>query len=237
MASGIYKITNLINWKIYVGSAIDIQDRWFKHTSTLNNKCHHNKHLQAAWGKYWPKNFRFDVLEYVEIELLENREQFWMDLLRANNRNFGYNKRLNARNNLGVKYSEESKARMSAVQMGRFVSEETKEKLRNRVITDEWRKNIAEGAKGKKHSDSARAKISAALYKRIRNPETFQKVAAKTRGMKRSLEQRQRMADGRKKAREIRGGNFYVNEQPPRKQKPLLILTKVLMKNENGEWV
>lgn len=218
MASGIYKITNLINWKIYVGSAVDIQDRWWKHTIALNNKIHHNKHLESAWIKYGAQNFRFDVLEYVEIELLEDCEQFWMDLLKANDRKFGYNKRLNARNNLGVRYSEESKAKMSAAQKGRFVSEETKQKLKNRIITDEWRKNMSEGAKGKKHSDITKAKVSEALRKRVRSRESLEKTFAKSRGMKRSPEQIQRMLDGRWNARNI-------------------VVTKVLMKNENGEWI
>ena len=49
---GIYKITNTINNQIYIGSAIDIKDRWRCHKRDLLKYKHYNKKLQHAWNKY-----------------------------------------------------------------------------------------------------------------------------------------------------------------------------------------
>lgn len=46
--SGIYVIRNLINNKIYIGSAINLNNRWFSHRNKLNNNNHVNRHLQSS---------------------------------------------------------------------------------------------------------------------------------------------------------------------------------------------
>ena len=90
--SGVYQIINMKNNKMYVGSSKNIENRWKKHIYDLNNKTHHNKHLQNAWNKYSEENFEFEVIEYVsnETRLIE-REQYWMDELNSYNKDIGYN--------------------------------------------------------------------------------------------------------------------------------------------------
>ena len=83
MKSGIYKITNIINNKCYVGSAKNIKQRWQKHKQFLRRKIHHSIALQRAWNKYKINNFQFDVVEYVEdIKTLIQREQHYFDTLK-----------------------------------------------------------------------------------------------------------------------------------------------------------
>lgn len=60
--SGVYRITNAINGKFYVGSSISIAERWNKHRKSLRRGKHHSKHLQAAWSKYGESAFVFSVL-------------------------------------------------------------------------------------------------------------------------------------------------------------------------------
>lgn len=62
---GIYKITNLINNKVYIGESHDIYLRWEEHKKDLNNKEHHSYKLQTAWNKYGEENFEFEILEEV----------------------------------------------------------------------------------------------------------------------------------------------------------------------------
>lgn len=82
MKSGVYKITNIINNKCYIGSAKDIPYRWRKHKQFLRRKIHHSVALQRAWNKYKIDKFQFDVLEYVEdITELIQREQHYFDVL------------------------------------------------------------------------------------------------------------------------------------------------------------
>jgi group I intron endonuclease len=79
--SGIYKITNKKNGKIYVGSSLNIYKRWWYHAERLNNNTHTNPHLQASWNKYGGNNFCFSIIEIVNADNLLEREQYWIDVL------------------------------------------------------------------------------------------------------------------------------------------------------------
>ena len=46
--SGIYKFTNTVNNKIYIGSAQNLRKRFFKHVNLLNKNSHHSLHFQNA---------------------------------------------------------------------------------------------------------------------------------------------------------------------------------------------
>ena len=77
---GIYKITNLVNGKIYYGSSKDIEKRWRIHKNNLNNNKHHNIKLLNAWNKYGEENFKFDIIEECNETILLEREQYYLDL-------------------------------------------------------------------------------------------------------------------------------------------------------------
>jgi group I intron endonuclease len=85
--SGIYKIT--INDKVYVGLSRKLKRRYNYHSRKLKDKLHCNKHLQAAYNIHG--TFTFEIIEYCEPEVLEEREVFWMDELKVRDRRFGYN--------------------------------------------------------------------------------------------------------------------------------------------------
>ena len=88
---GIYKILNIINNKVYIGSATDIRKRWRDHKWYLNHNKHHNSHLQSAWNKYSMKAFEFSILlECLVDELLEKEKEYTLKYNSLNN-NFGYN--------------------------------------------------------------------------------------------------------------------------------------------------
>jgi group I intron endonuclease len=63
MASGIYKIINLVNNKFYVGSSVNLRTRKAKHFSELRHNKHNNRYLQNAWNNYGEDNFIFVVVE------------------------------------------------------------------------------------------------------------------------------------------------------------------------------
>lgn len=80
--SGIYKITNLINEKIYVGSSIDLKRRNRNHFKELIENKHNNQKLQRAFNKYGEENFKFEILELIEDKSqLISHEQRYLDLL------------------------------------------------------------------------------------------------------------------------------------------------------------
>ncbi|HZH92180.1 MAG TPA: GIY-YIG nuclease family protein [Pyrinomonadaceae bacterium] len=82
MSKGIYSIRNSITGERYIGSSVNIDLRFTQHKTALNKRCHPNKKLQLAWGKYGFKNFEFTVIEEVtdcENKTLVAREQYWID--------------------------------------------------------------------------------------------------------------------------------------------------------------
>jgi len=91
MKSGIYKITNVKNGKFYIGSAKDIDRRWWEHKNDLKKNKHKNPKLQHAWDFYGENSFEFIILENViECELFK-REQFYLDMFKPYMRDIGYN--------------------------------------------------------------------------------------------------------------------------------------------------
>ena len=85
---GVYKITNIINGKIYVGSSKDIEDRWWHHKYELNSRIHKNTHLQNAWNKYKEHNFIFEIIEECSPQIQFEREQYYLDTLNPFDNNF-----------------------------------------------------------------------------------------------------------------------------------------------------
>ena len=79
--SGIYKIENLINGKIYIGQAVDIKARWRTHIFSANTLSHKDSSspIHLALAKYGKENFSFTIVEECEINLLNEKEKFWID--------------------------------------------------------------------------------------------------------------------------------------------------------------
>ncbi len=77
--SGIYKITNLINNKFYIGSGKCIRKRFYAHKTELKHNKHTNSHLQRSWNKYGEENFKFEVLVTCPKEYRVKLEQWFLD--------------------------------------------------------------------------------------------------------------------------------------------------------------
>jgi group I intron endonuclease len=77
--SGVYKIANKENGKMYIGSAFDIDKRFNLHKSCLRRNIHHSVYLQNSWNKYGEDCFEFSIMEYCDISILKEREQFYIN--------------------------------------------------------------------------------------------------------------------------------------------------------------
>ena len=89
---GIYGIHNLLTDTWYVGQSNNINRRLVQHQNELYKKEHHNKHLQRAYDKYGRDAFQFIVLEECSVELLNEREVYW--IAEKDSFNNGYNQTL-----------------------------------------------------------------------------------------------------------------------------------------------
>jgi group I intron endonuclease len=128
--TAIYKITNTINNKIYIGSAKNFYKRYLKHKENPRET-----HISRSFRKYGFENFVFEILETPDIFNLIEREQFWMDFYQSYNKKIGYNTRIKAESNLGFKHSIETRQKISNSQKGK----PRKNANSYRVYTDEQR--------------------------------------------------------------------------------------------------
>ena len=75
----IYKITNNINQKVYIGQTIMTPvQRWQKHRSDA--KLNKPYPLYRAMNKYGIDNFSFEILEEVKVEELDEKERYYINL-------------------------------------------------------------------------------------------------------------------------------------------------------------
>lgn len=93
MICGIYKITNTINGKCYIGQSRNIEKRWIEHKNRPYNKKDksYNYPFYRAIRQYGLKNFTFEVLEECSIEELNEREKYWISVYNSFDKNYGYN--------------------------------------------------------------------------------------------------------------------------------------------------
>ncbi len=88
--SGIYKITNEVTGKFYIGSSKNIENRFYEHKMMLRNNKHRNVILQRSWNKHGSDKFTFSILEECSVDQCLIREQFYLDTLQPF-KSIGYN--------------------------------------------------------------------------------------------------------------------------------------------------
>lgn len=166
---GIYKIMNKISGKLYIGSAINIKERWKKHKNELRKNIHYNSYFQNAWNDYKEENFQFEIIEEVlDVNLLLEREQYWLDETKCYERDKGYNILKLAGNSCGYKHTEESLIKIGLSSLGRrkgikFSNEHKKkisESLCGHIVTNETRCKIGNKNRGHKHSEETIGRLS-----------------------------------------------------------------------------
>lgn len=90
MRGFIYKITNIINGKSYIGQTIqDVKDRFYQHCATKCSKAVSNMAIHKAIKKYGKSNFTIEVIEEIDSANLNDREKYWIKY--HNSYNNGYN--------------------------------------------------------------------------------------------------------------------------------------------------
>jgi group I intron endonuclease len=176
MTCGIYRITCLVNNKVYIGSSKQIEIRKNAHKARLIKGTHVNKYLQNAYNAYGNSAFRFAILEVCDEICLIVREQFWIDHYKSYDREFGFNANRLADRPTGSKHSEETRRKMSAIKKLQYMEGLITSNLighPRKPHTEESKRKLSESRKGNKNprfgykepEDKKRARMANMLAK------------------------------------------------------------------------
>jgi group I intron endonuclease len=151
----LYKILNKNTGKAYIGQTINKPEiRFNYHTSRLKKGTHDNEYLQRSFNKHGIDSFMFyTILKTDDLESLNLYEEQFIKILRATDRNFGYNIRPGGANS---KLSEEHKRKIGLAGIGRKQSEAQKKATSERNKGNTW----ATVTKGKIVSEESKKKMS-----------------------------------------------------------------------------
>ena len=178
----IYKHTNIINGKSYIGLTCQkVTNRW-------KNGFGYTKETQpvfySAIQKYGWENFSHEILEK-EIPTLEQanqREQYWIAYYHTwvyDPYCNGYNTTQGGDGNLGHKVSDEARLQMSKSHQGQ------QSWAKGKTFSEEHRRHLSESKRGKprqKHSEETKQKMSEAAKGRPRTAETCKKISESKKG-------------------------------------------------------
>lgn len=90
---GIYKISNNINHKIYIGQSVNIAIRWKREIKVSSNRKaeEYFSPLSSAFRKYGLAHFSFSIIELCPKNELDTKEMFYIKKYKATDRKYGYN--------------------------------------------------------------------------------------------------------------------------------------------------
>lgn len=181
----IYKITNQVNKKVYIGYTHDADQRWSKHLSTAKTKTKPSySAVHKAMNRYGIENFAFEVIyQSKDQDHTLNEMEPWFI---AEHRSFGehgYNLTKGGDVNPmeGQKHTEETRAKLSAAakartvhpRLGKYHSDESKAKMSavklGKPWSDETKAKMSATRTGMKHTEDTKAKQAAAAANRTDN--------------------------------------------------------------------
>lgn len=174
----IYRVTNKLNGKSYVGQTIQsLLRRQSRHLSDVRNGD--ESYFHRALRKCGTDNFIWQVICICpNINSLNEQEQYYIALFNLTNSKHGYNLTSGGLNYI---ISDETRKKMSELQRGKVTSEITKKKMSKArqgiQFTDEHRENIRQSRIGQKMSEVAKSKISKSLTGRPVSQKTRKKLS------------------------------------------------------------
>jgi group I intron endonuclease len=185
----VYKITNMINGKVYIGKTeTTLERRWKKHLSDFRKKPYH---LYFAMRKYGVENFTIETVQTASSkEQLNGLEQRIIAALKANTPSIGYNMTIGGDGGAGHTLSIEGRRKVSAARRASGTSWS-----KGKSLSDTHRRNIAKALKGN-HNCLGRT-VSKATRQKLSNNN-----ARAFLGRHHSVEARQRISGAMKRRRQ-----------------------------------
>jgi len=209
---GVYRISNILSGRYYIGYSTNINKRFYVHRNKLKNNCHDNIFLQRAYNLDGEDKFKYDIIHIcnTEDEAKEIELQYLTDLsIRNKLYNLNFN---NSGGDLLTHHPYKDKIREKIVKsqtetINKMTPEEKSQKygkigekngMYGKTHTEEIRKKLSEIHKGnsyrkgykateetrKKISENAKLKIGEKnpFFGKSHTEETKQKIKEKSKG-------------------------------------------------------
>lgn len=163
----IYKVTNLMNNKCYIGyTTKSLDERRRQHYKRM--KYGRNFYFHNALKKYKPTNFKWEILGFCySLKELKDSEIECISFFNSNNRIYGYNLTKGGDGAKGTKRSLKTKEKLRKINLGKKYSKETnKKKGKSKYGKDNpmyGRRGELSPSFGRKKSKKEKEKISKIL--------------------------------------------------------------------------
>jgi group I intron endonuclease len=188
MQSGIYYIKHIDSGKIYVGQSENIDRRIKAHKNWFANPTRIiNRHLYNYAKKYPLECFEFGILEFCELESLDERELYWYTIHKRNS----FNVRPEPVSNRGIKRTEEFCSMISEIKKKQYESEEMYERyiagIKRRSENNKWVESIKNSAK--KRADDPEWRKKNLEMSKSQDVINKKKISNFTKGLSRAVAQ------------------------------------------------
>ena len=165
----IYKITNLINNKIYIGKTTKtINDRFKEHLKTAKRKRTYTSYLYNAINTYGESNFKIEIIDTCKNEDdLNSKEVYWIRKFNSQNTEIGYNIMDGGEGGRKCTAYNITEKQRDALDRGRHLpmSNKAKKLLSERrkgcIVSESTREKLRQAQKGKKLSNETKEKMRA----------------------------------------------------------------------------
>ena len=125
----VYKITNKVTGKIYVGITNQGSGARYRH-HWYEARIGESAPIHKSMAKYGEENFTLEIIDFADTyEELKEKERFWIKELNSMDRKIGYNLTEGGDGTFGRMHSEETKEKIRQKAIGRKMSEETKKRM------------------------------------------------------------------------------------------------------------
>lgn len=141
----VYKITNKITNKIYIGITNQGSGARYRH-HWYESRIGEPSPIHRSMAKYGEDNFTLEIIDFADTyDELKEKEKYWIKQYNSTDRNIGYNLTEGGDGTFGRTHSKETKEKIRQKALGRKFSEETKKKMseaRKGVVSDKKKAHI-----------------------------------------------------------------------------------------------
>ena len=125
----VYKITNKVTNKIYIGITNQGSGARYRH-HWYESRIGEPSPIHRSMAKYGEDNFTLEIIDFADTyDELKEKEKYWIKQYNSTDKSIGYNLTEGGDGTFGRKHSEETKEKIRQKALGRKVSEETKKKM------------------------------------------------------------------------------------------------------------